>query len=200
MERSALPAYGIYGALLFAFFQILTPLAGHGIGAYQEPPYVPPQTGITRDGNTLILTGPISFAANTAARQQIATHPEITTIHLTSQGGAIPAARALAKTIQTNNLNTHAPGPCYSACTIAFIAGNTRSLGPKGALGFHSYKLDTRPYAAAPDPKAEQARDAAFFLAQGVDQTFIDQMYTYSPADVWTPTPEALANFGLTNR
>jgi hypothetical protein len=47
-------------------------------------------------------------------------------------------AEKLYETIKSRNLATYTSSRCYSACTIAFIAGHERWLKQNAKLGFHA--------------------------------------------------------------
>ena len=121
--------------------------------------------------------------------------PRIEAIVLNSDGGRVFEARGVGRQIMENGLDTHVSDHCRSACTIAFIAGETRRLGPEGQLGFHSYRLDAA--LAFSDPLEEQGKDKAFFIEQGIDPDFIDRAFSTTHDAMWHPTRDHLLSAGV---
>ena len=54
------------------------------------------------------------------------------------------AARDMAADIIAFNLSTVAYGECYSACTLIFLAGQSRTLEAGAKLGFHRQWVDEK--------------------------------------------------------
>lgn len=118
-------------------------------------------------------------------------------IEMTSEGGHVIAGRSIGLLIARHGRDTLANGPCYSACTLAFAGGTARRLGPKGALGFHGYRMDHRRRVQTLDIGAVEARDRAFLIAQGVSAGFVDRAYGVDPSDLWIPTRGELVQSGV---
>ena len=140
------------------------------------------------------LTGEISHQTFEQFAQTVATTNAISVL-LDSPGGSIFAARGVAKIVQEQSINTHSDTLCASACTLIFMAGAQRTLGPNGSLGFHSYSENTPIplYPSAP----EQARDRAFLTASGVSAAFIERAYATPPDQLWRPTRAELRAAGV---
>jgi len=79
-----------------------------------------------------------------------------------------------------------------SVCTLVFVAGRTRSLGPEGRLGFHGYKIESKFRVQTLDIAAEQSRDRAYFRSRGVAAWFLDRAYRTLPPGLWVPSRDAL--------
>ena len=138
-------------------------------------------TGLSRDLKTLM-----------------ATTSGIDTIVLNSDGGRVFEARGVAKQIVANALDTHVDAHCRSACTIAYVAGRTRTLGAGGRLGFHSYRMDG--VAFLTDPLEEQEKDRVFFLGQGVEPGFVDHAFATPHDDMWHPETDHLLRARVVHR
>ena len=69
-------------------------------------------------------------------------YPGGTRVILNSPGGSIYEGRGLAVLMQKHNLDTHVIDECSSACTLAFIGGQARTLGASAKLGFHQYYME----------------------------------------------------------
>ncbi|WP_282182014.1 hypothetical protein [Aliiroseovarius marinus] len=148
------------------------------------------------DGN-LLFKGQIVLGVTKALRQELAQGPIPTRITLASDGGNVFEARGLAKLITTHEIQTYVEDTCSSACTLVFIAGAQRQLGPDARLGFHSYLLEDAQRLPGFNIGAEQARDRAFMLGQGVSADFITRVYETSSSDIWFPEHGFLRQSGV---
>lgn len=148
--------------------------------------------------NAVVIDGPIANGLSRDVKALLVKEPSITTVVLNSDGGRIFEARGVAKQIVERGLNTLVVDRCRSACTIAFIAGRTRSLGEHGLLGFHSYRLNG--VMAFVDPLQEQEKDRHFFLGQGLDPDFVSRVFTTPHEEMWEPRPELLRRAGVVHR
>lgn len=160
----------------------------------------PPQTAQT----TLMLpvhdaiarvSGPIDFDTFDRLQATLAAHPKVHTLSFDSPGGRIPAARGLARLISEAALNTHVTGTCASACTLAFIAGGTRTMDPGAQIGFHGYALLSTVQTL--DISHEQSRDIARFERQGVAADFLEHAYSVPHTDIWFPSSQDLIDAGV---
>ena len=152
---------------------------------------------LTPMGTALHLDGaiPIGIAAKVAI--QLKAHPGVTTLVLNSPGGQIPAARALSGLVLTAGLDTHVEGSCSSACTLIFMAGSRRSLGPDARLGFHSYALLIPSGHPNIDPAEEMQRDLNYLQTRGVAPDFLARIPEVAPADMWFPSHQDLMAAGI---
>ncbi|MGI9480695.1 MAG: hypothetical protein ACR2PI_28690, partial [Hyphomicrobiaceae bacterium] len=123
---------------------------------------------IDPDKKSITLRGELNYGSNAALEDLLARHPGTERVVFDSIGGQIFAARTIARRIERLGLDTHVEERCYSACTIAFIAGTRRTLGPQGRLGFHRYGYANRFLVQTVDPDTEQQNDLRFFRARGV--------------------------------
>ncbi|MCH8104302.1 MAG: hypothetical protein IIC58_02180 [Proteobacteria bacterium] len=148
---------------------------------------------------TLIhLRGPFQIGITNRVADMIERYPEITGIILDSEGGQIYEGRGLARLIRDNNLQTFSLDQCLSSCTTAFVAGTTRTLGINARLGFHQYKT----YSLIPsiDVVAEQAKDMAIFVEQGVSPEFLEKIFIHPPKSMWWPEIDELINAGVVHQ
>ncbi|SMR82545.1 hypothetical protein SAMN04488030_2898 [Aliiroseovarius halocynthiae] len=148
------------------------------------------------DGN-LLFQGQIVLGVTKAMRRELAQAPLPTSITLDSKGGNVFEARGLAKLITSHGLDTHVDATCSSACTLVFIAGSQRQLGPDARLGFHSYMLEGAQRLPGFDIEAEQLRDREFMLGQGVSPDFITRVYDTHPSGIWFPEHRVLHQSGV---
>ncbi len=126
--------------------------------------------------------------------------PGIRGIVLDSPGGHIYEGRGVAKLVQRHGLDTYVFGSCSSACTTAFIAGRTRSLGPEGRLGFHRHWMAADYPVFLVDAEAEMAEDLAFYEAQGIAPAFLAQVFDAPHDGLWFPAREELLAAGVVHR
>ena len=149
---------------------------------------------LVRDG-TVQIVGTIGFDTLNRFDATVKIHPEIRLVELQSNGGHVPTARALAGRIETAGLATRAVGLCASACTLVFMAGQSRSLASAGHLGFHAYRLErAHPVFSVAD---EEARDRAYLIARGVEESFVARAFATPPDQLWQPLPAELRAAGL---
>ncbi len=142
------------------------------------------------DESVLTITGELAFGIAKEVRRALEFTSSVTTVVLESGGGQIYEGRGLALLFKENGLNTHVQTHCSSSCTTAFIGGVKRSLATDAKLGFHQYGLDAnrpRQSSATYNPQAEQVKDAALFIEQGVDSGFTDEMFDAGSNDMWYP-------------
>ncbi|MFT4716612.1 MAG: hypothetical protein ACI8YI_000715 [Paracoccaceae bacterium] len=150
-----------------------------------------------QEGQLIVVTGDISYDVNTALTATLAAFPQAKAVLLNSAGGNIFAGRALAFTISQNSMNTEVDEKCFSACTLAFMAGTARSLGASGALGFHGYAFDSELLVKKLNVQDQQAVDELFFAAQGVSPDFIDRIFEAPPTALWQPSRAEMLAAGV---
>lgn len=184
------------GSLAVALVMILnvTSLISSTTGA--TPIKVPDRLQLQVQGDTILIEGFVGFRTHTALSELLA-EPEnpYKTLRLNSDGGRVYAARAIANTLISNNMNTEIIGRCASACTLIFLAGKRRHLMGDGQLGFHQY-LQTSGVQVL-NTIEEQQKDRAFFRARGVSETFIATMFQAEHQDIWFPDRATLMAAGI---
>ncbi len=148
--------------------------------------------------NTLIhLQGGLNLGVSKEVSKILKQNPGIEGIILDSIGGRIYEGRELAKLISTYDLDTYSLRGCYSAATIAFIAGEKRFLGMGANLAYHQYKMGYEGFDVFVDMKDEQANDLLFFQRQGVKNEFLKKLFGASPDDLWYPTVDEMLDAGV---
>ncbi|MEM9626719.1 MAG: hypothetical protein AAGA21_10850 [Pseudomonadota bacterium] len=150
------------------------------------------------DARTIVIDGNFDVGLSKEFAHLLAERPDTERIILNSDGGRVFEARGVAKQIIERRLHTHVVERCRSACTIAFIAGSRRTLAEEGKLGFHSYRLNAA--LALTDPIAEQEKDKAFFLKQGLDSDFVDRALATPHDDMWHPEVKELLRANVVHR
>jgi len=151
----------------------------------------------------LNLSGPLTFGVTNEMRALLKTHADIDTVVLESPGGQIYEGRGLALLFIEYALSTHVLTYCYSSCTTAFIGGEQRSMAAQAKFGFHQYGLDVdrpRQSSSAYNPLAEQVKDAALFVQQGVSESFTESMFRADASDMWYPDVSELLGAKVIHR
>lgn len=192
-----LMALGAYAAVVTCVLMMtwsqLDQLAGGNVAA--TPVDAPQTSGVEIVGTSVHLKGPISFQMYSALDEALRAQPHLNEIVLESGGGRVFAARGIARLIRVHALDTHVETTCASACTLAFIAGVKRSLGPDARLGFHGYAVQGN--IAVNALQDEQDKDGRTFLDQGVSAAFVQKMFQRGPNEMWFPSLQDLANYGI---
>ena len=152
---------------------------------------------IDQERKLLQVNGTMEIGILSAFKNMLSKHPELTQVEFNSNGGNIYQARGLAKIIISNALNTYVSESCYSACTIAYVAGKTRSMSPHGRLGFHQYNMKSKLLNQHFDVHKEQAKDLSFFKSRISDNNFIEKIFNSKNADIWIPEQKDLLITGV---
>lgn len=130
-------------------------------------------------------TGSFGWGSAKALEAAIKENPNIHLLEVESKGGYVHEADLIVNLIQKHGLNTLARGKCYSACTLIFLAGQRRYVGPEARFGFHQsgYKGRERDT----EWRSSEYESALFFRGQGVRQDFMDTALNTSYYDLWRP-------------
>lgn len=85
----------------------------------------------------IVATGDIARDSNRLFETVVLANPELTVVQLESHGGFVAEAMVMARLIRSHKLDTLSMTRCISACTLMFVAGRNRYLGPEVRFGFH---------------------------------------------------------------
>ena len=160
----------------------------------QAPTYV---LDLGTNGRVVFLMGEIDHGITKSLEALIVKNPDVTDIVLESRGGSPFEARGVARVIRHHRLDTHVAADCFSACTLAFIAGETRMLGSNGRLGFHGYGLEGRYQVPFANIKREQEIDRQAFELRGVLASFLAKIFTSPISEMWLPSATELQETGV---
>ena len=152
---------------------------------------------VTSNDTVVQIEDNLTWDVYTAFNSTLAAYPHIKTVKLESTGGFVFAARAIALNIMEHKFNTHVDSYCYSACTVAFLAGQRRTMSYLAELGFHRYKLETPGQPELIDVSEELEKDKIFFAERGVSGFFIDQVFKAEHSDLWKPDRGVLTEAGV---
>ena len=144
--------------------------------------------------------------------------PNVTKIWISSTGGSLLPALAIARTIEKFKLDTEVTDVCISACTLVFVAGRHRALGRGALLSFHRptriaegfFKL-TKSVKAREGPIddfefiADAYKDGIdrgleimrLFVRHGIDPRFALKVISTPYDRVWNPTRAELVAGGV---
>lgn len=155
---------------------------------------------LSADGTRVALAGSLELGLTKRLTALLDAHPRVRAVALDSPGGNIFEGRGVARLILDHDLDTRVYGTCASACTTVFIAGASRTLGAKGRLGFHRYRIEAGYHVPFADPEGEQRTDRAFYRSRGIDPDFLDRIYATPARGLWYPDPADLLAAGVVHR
>lgn len=147
-------------------------------------------------------------------------HPEIRKLNITGRGGHMGAALEMAENLASHNIDTIASGECFSACTLVFLGGRSRTLAPDAKLGFHRQwvngKEHKKNYTSLKDDmewkdefeylmyiynklNSDLVAQLSFMSDQGVSVDFIIRTLATEVLDMWFPSQVELLASGFIN-
>ena len=153
---------------------------------------------VSSDGRTLHVEGTYGLRSEDAVRRALTQNKGIREVVLAGPGGRASTGFELFRLFRERKLATHVDTGCASACTLAFLGGVERSIGPRGRLGFHRASFpgmdDSDMY--------ESNRGMRRFLIYSARLTpeFADRVFNTPAASIWVPTPQELLAGGVINR
>lgn len=145
-------------------------------------------------------------------------HPEIRKLNITGPGGHMGAALEMAEDLASHNIDTIASGECFSACTLVFLGGRSRTLAPDAKLGFHRQwvngKEHKQNYTSLKDDmewkdefeylmyiynklNSDLVAQLSFMSDQGVSVEFIIRTLATEVLDMWFPSQVELLASGF---
>jgi len=153
---------------------------------------------IVVNGPTMMLDGSLGMGAAADIRRTLDAHPSVQTIVMEGPGGRMGPAYEIFHIIRDRRLNTRVERACDSACTVMFLGGTQRSLGPFGRMGFHQVGFPGMSQGDMVDANRQLERfltvDAK--LASGFARKVVE-----TPHDtIWSPTPEEMLAAGVIHR
>jgi hypothetical protein len=153
---------------------------------------------VSADGNAIAVAGGMNDGAAAALTAALDRAPGVKTVIFDSAGGWIREGRLVADVISQRGMATHVDVQCNSACTLAFLAGKERTLGPRGRLGFHQVRTLGR---LADQQTLDLEETQVIYRNAGLPSNFVDRVMATPPEDIWYPTvTELLAAHAITRR
>lgn len=144
---------------------------------------------LSADARTLQLRGPIGMGDAGRLEKLLATAPQLRLVELASPGGRVVEAERMVELVRKAGAGTRAVGNCASACTLVFLAGETRQLMPGAQLGFHRASSGT--YNPVFDEIANQEL-ASTYRRMGLPESFIERTVRTPSYSMWYPKSEEL--------
>jgi GYF domain 2 len=161
--------------------------AGHDpIGTYQ--------LRLLRDATELEISGAITFGLTQDVAGALAANPKVKILHLNSYGGRVGEARRLRNLIAARRLSTFTAAGCFSACTLAFVAGERRLIARSASLGFHQYAFPGVDQSAF---RRQYEKDKSDWLARGIDGAFVERAFATPHEGLWRPEHNELFSAGF---
>lgn len=148
------------------------------------------------DGAVLHLDGAFALGSADKVRAALDQAPAVRTVYLSSNGGRLGEADQIGAMIKARKLDTVASGSCFSACTLAFVAGVNRSMLIHGHLGFHQPRFPGLGPAELDQMSQTQRRALA---DAGIPGWFIQRSLEAPPESMWVPGEIDLFNAGVLN-
>jgi hypothetical protein len=145
-------------------------------------------------GTEVEFFGSITWGSAAELGKVLDDNPNIRVVHLTSQGGRTGEAESIRELIRRRNLDSYTSATCMSACTIAFLGGRERWIGPGARLGFHQGEI---PGANKIFRQVANEGFAASYRRSGINEVFINQILEVPPDRLWFPTVSHLEYAGV---
>lgn len=146
----------------------------------------PYQFHLLSGGEVLEMSGTFSWSVPQNFQVTLASLPQVRIISFDSPGGQLKAAAEVAEIIRSRGLTTYVGRFCASACTVAFLGGTQRWLGPDARLGFHQAHAPGFPMA-----EADLVLRAAYQKFE-LPAPFVAHVLRTPPTDLWFPKPPEL--------
>ena len=138
-----------------------------------------------RDAETIRVAGGMNDGAADALAAALERAPGVKTVIFDSGGGWVREGRLVAAVISGRGLQTHVDGECSSACTLAFLAGKERTLGPHGRLGFHQVRSIGRSDLGR---LLDIGRTRETYQSAGLPPDFVERVAATPSEKIWYPT------------
>jgi hypothetical protein len=140
-------------------------------------------------------------------------------IHLNSPGGSLFGGIKLGEMIRQNKLSTNVwqydprkkgeefylpagrPGSCYSACSLAFLGGEVRSVADGSIIGFHQFSGSTGSAPAAESSAQLAAGEVLeYIIRTGASPQLFKRMTEALPNDMFIPNGQELIELGIISK
>ena len=145
-------------------------------------------------GTEVEFFGSITWGSAAELGKVLDDNPNIRVVHLTSQGGRTGEAESDPRADPPAEPRSYTSATCMSACTIAFLGGRERWIGPGARLGFHRGEI---PGANKIFRQVANEGFAASYRRSGINEVFINQILEVPPDRLWFPTVSQLEYAGV---
>jgi hypothetical protein len=140
-------------------------------------------------GTEIEVSGGIDFGAASELETLLNAAPAVRVVDLASPGGWVAEAEHMRDLIRARHLATYTDAECASACTVIYMGGYPRYLGPRGKLGFHRYSFPGQTPEQDADANREGQQD---LIRAGVDADFAARAFSTPSERIWEPDKAAL--------
>jgi hypothetical protein len=147
-------------------------------------PMGPVTVRVLSGGRSVLIAGTMREGSADEATRILAAMPQVETLVLSSRGGRMAEAKALAGIVRARGINTYVEDLCESACTFVFLAGKNRASTRTARIGFHA------PAFAGSEGSSEYARKV--YQDAGLPESFIRRALGVSNKDMWYPSRDEL--------
>ena len=147
------------------------------------------QVALNPANGALRVTGATGYGLTGTVRRWLDKNPRTQLLQLELQGGRLAEAQRLRNLVRERKLVTFVEQQCSGSCTIAFVAGERRLLGPNAQLRFHRYPDPRRPQRSL---ASQQVAESSFFESRGVLLPVTLRMFDADPEQPWVPSQKLL--------
>lgn len=154
---------------------------------------------MSRDRTQLVFKGVIAPGAADAIAAEMERSGKIERLILHSAGGNLYEARRMSQEVMSRGIETFVANECGASCTMVFMAGEKRTLGPGAMLGFHRYGLDFLQVLPHLNPLREMRIDQQYYLERDVDLEFLDVVFNLERSAIWYPSRAQLVRARILN-
>lgn len=161
-----------------------------------DPPPPRPWTVMAmQELHRIVASGPIDWGSARELERVLQAHPGLKLLELDSPGGYVLEMNLLQEIIARHQLDTLVLNRCASACTLLFLQGQQRYIGPYARFGFH------RPgYCGMPDWLPWDSSENMYYsdlLRRGISDAFARQVLNTPFDEIWIPSRLELKREGF---
>jgi hypothetical protein len=142
------------------------------------------QLRLLNGGREIELAGGIDFGTADDLQTLVSASTTVRTLVLNSLGGRVAEAQRIRDVIRQHRLSTYVARYCASACTVAFMGGYARYLGPVGKLGFHRYSF---PGLTVEEDNETNRVGEQELIRAGVTPSFARKAFSTPSSGMWVP-------------
>jgi uncharacterized protein DUF4339 len=149
---------------------------------------------VLNHGTEIEISGGIDFGTASELEALLNATPGVEVVDLASPGGWVSEAEHVRDLIRVRRLATYTDADCASACTLIYMGGYPRYLGPAGKLGFHRYTFP----GLTPEQDAEANQEGQQDLMRsGVNADFAAKAFSTPSEKMWEPDRATLLRAGV---
>jgi hypothetical protein len=142
--------------------------------------------------------GPMVFGSAEALQKVLDANPKINLIEMDSPGGFVVEGMRMADMVAQRKLDTTVLNRCASACTLVFVTGQDRYLGPQARVGFH--RSGRRNIFEDNGWSATDRRIAEHYEKYGASEAFVQKALKEPMFRIWTAPHSAMYEAGYANK